>query len=197
MEMHEKMETYDSEKASRRDDGLIWKKTEEKHLVNNRWIDFRESVWRFPDGMKIGPFYTFSRQDYVVIAARDEDGRYLTVRQFRQGIEHVTREYPAGGIERDEEPLAAAKRELEEETGYISDEWRFVSRIPSNPTMADNYAYIFYAGNCRRASSQKLDVTEFVDVELIEEDDLADMIRRDAFEQPVHVMAYYRTKEIM
>ena len=46
------------------------------------------------------PFYSYSRKDYVVIVASDTDGRFLCVRQFRQGIRQVTNEFPAGGIER-------------------------------------------------------------------------------------------------
>ena len=90
--------------------------------------------------------------------------------QFRQGIRQVTTEFPAGGIERKdgrqygtghgpdvaEDALEAAKRELLEETGYVSDEWKFLCAIPSNATMADNYAHIFEARNCRKAGQDIL-----------------------------------------
>ena len=44
------------------------------------------SAYRFPDGSVFEPYYSYSRRDYVVIVASDEDGNYLCVRQFRQGI---------------------------------------------------------------------------------------------------------------
>ncbi len=176
-------------------ENLKWVKTKEKHLVRNQWIDFRESEWRFPDGVELGPFYTFTRKDYVVVVARCEDGRFLTVYQFRQGIEQVTCEFPAGGIEEGETPFEAAVRELREETGYVSDEWRAVARIPSNATIADNYAHIFYAGNCRKTGEQSLDPLEFMDVVLMDREQLQDLIRKDAFHQAIHVMAYYRAME--
>ena len=68
--------------------------------MQDEWIDFRRSAYRFPDGSVFEPYYSYSRRDYVVIAASDEEGRYLCVRQYRQGIGEVTTEFPAGGIER-------------------------------------------------------------------------------------------------
>ncbi len=174
---------------------LSWSLLSEKSLVKNQWIDFRESVWRFPDGREIGPFYTGSRKDYVVITAQDTDGNYVCVRQFRQGIREVTTEFPAGGIEEGEEPLSAAKRELSEETGYESDEWSFLSKIPSYATISDNYAYLFSARNCRKVSGQHLDSIEFVDVKTLTEKELRDLIREDRFQQAVHILAYFRAKE--
>ena len=149
-------------------ENLAWEEISTEHIVQDEWIDFRRSDYRFPDGKVFGPFYSYSRRDYCIIVASDEEGNYLCVRQFRQGIRQVTTEFPAGGIERKdgrqygtghgpdvaEDALEAARRELVEETGYESDEWRFLCAIPSNATIADNYAYIFMAENCRKAGAQ-------------------------------------------
>ena len=178
-----------------KEDHLTWKLIREKKLVDNEWIDFRESEWRFPDGLELGPFYTYHRKDYAVIAALDEEGRFLCVRQFRQGIRCVTTEFPAGGIEKGEDPLTAAKRELREETGYVSDEWTFLTKIPSNATMADNYAYLYLARNCRREAPLHLDVTEFVETERITGQELEKRIRGGSFEQAVHAAGYYMARD--
>lgn len=191
---------------------LTWEKVKEKHIIQNEWIDFRETAYRLPDGTVFEPFYSFSRRDYVVIVATDEDGKFLCVRQFRQGIERVTVEFPAGGIERKdgkeyrgsdseekpgdhEDSLAAAKRELLEETGYESDEWTHLLTIPSNATISDNFAYVYAAGNCRRVSKQSLDETEFLHVELHSEEEIREAVRNGEFAQAVHVMAWLLWKE--
>ena len=183
---------------------LMWKEIHTEHIVQDEWIDFRRSAYQFPDGSTFEPFYSYSRRDYVVIVASDEDGNYLCVRQFRQGIGEVTTEFPAGGIERSdgreygserssstaEDALEAAKRELLEETGYISETWKPLLTIPSNATIADNYAYIFTAKNCRRAASQHLDETAFLHVRKHSAAEIEELIEKGGFQQAVHVMAW-------
>jgi len=185
------------------DDNLKWEEISTKHLIRNEWIDFRESRFRFPDGTEYEPYYSYSRRDYTVIVASDTEGTYICVRQFRHGIREVTTEFPAGGIEREdgreygghgdtsaEDALEAAKRELREETGYESDEWEHLITVPSNATIADNYAYVYTAKNCRRVSGQDLDDTEFLNVVRLKAEDIEKLIKEGRFQQSAHIMAW-------
>ena len=81
-------------------DPLEWEEVSCEHVVQDEWIDFRRLAYRFPDGKIYEPYYTYSRRSYVVIVASDEEGKFLCVRQYRQGIRQVTTEFVAGGIER-------------------------------------------------------------------------------------------------
>ncbi len=94
---------------------LEWKEVKRETLIHNEWIDFRESEYQFPDGSVFKPFYSYSRRDYVVIVATDEEGRYICVRQYRQGIKEVTTEFPAGGIERRDGKEYAGRAEFDPE----------------------------------------------------------------------------------
>lgn len=185
------------------DQDLEWQEISTEHLVQDEWIDFRRSAFRFPDGSVFEPYYSYSRKDYVVIVASDEEGNYLCVRQYRQGIRRVTTEFPAGGIERKdgkeyggrgeqnaEDALVAAKRELLEETGYESNEWSHLLTVPSNATMGDNYAHLYLAKNCRKVSGQNLDDTEFLNVEKLSAQEIEKLIAQGEFEQVVHVAAW-------
>ena len=185
------------------DKDLLWEEVSTEHIVQDEWIDFRKSAFRFPDGNIFEPYYTYSRRDYVVIVAFDEEDKVICVRQFRQGIREVTTEFPAGGIEREdgkqygdrnlssaEDALAAAKRELSEETGYESDEWEHLITIPSNATIADNLAYIYVARNCKKVSGQNLDDMEFLNVERYSAEEIEKMISEGNFKQAMHVMAW-------
>ena len=187
---------------------LTWELISTEHIVQDKWIDFRRSAYRFPDGTVFEPFYSYSRRDYVVIVASDEDGNYLCVRQYRQGIGKVTTEFPAGGIERRdgkeygsgdtsaEDALDAAKRELLEETGYESDEWQHMLTIPSNATIADNYAHLFVARNCRKVAGQSLDETECLNVITLSADEIDGLVTDGDFLQAMHVTAWLMSQRM-
>jgi ADP-ribose pyrophosphatase len=187
---------------------LTWELISTEHIVQDKWIDFRKSAYRFPDGTVFEPFYSYSRRDYVVIVASDEDGNYLCVRQYRQGIGKVTTEFPAGGIERKdgkeygsgdtsaEDALDAAKRELLEETGYESDEWQHMLTIPSNATIADNYAHLFVARNCRKVADQSLDETECLNVLTLSADEIDGLVTGGDFLQAMHVTAWLMSQRM-
>ena len=204
-ENEKKVETDDIRISDEERAALTWEVVSLEHTLQDEWIDFRTVAYRFPDGSTFSPFYSYSRRSYVVIVASDPEGRYLCVRQFRHGIGEVTTEFVAGGIECDngkeyiskqdtvtsrEDALAAAKRELEEETGYTSDEWEHLITIPSAATIADNYAFIFRAKNCRRTHEQHTDSTEFLRMEKYSAGEIEELIATGKFQQAMHVMAW-------
>ena len=184
-----------------KDENLIWEEISTEHIVHDEWIDFRKSAYRFPDGKIWQPYYTYTRRNYAVVVASDENGQFICVRQFRQGIRRVTTEFPAGGIEKKdgEDPetaaLRAAQRELREETGYESASWRHLLTIPSNATITDNYAYLFAAENCRKVAGQDLDEMELIRILTYSAQEIDAMIAAGEFQQPVHALAWFLAKQ--
>ncbi len=190
------------------DNNLTWERVSVEHIVQDQWFDFRKAAYRVPDGTVIGPFYQYSRRSYVVIVAEDEAGNLICVKQFRHGIEKVTVEFPAGGIEREdgkeygdafspevqEDALEAAKRELSEETGYESNEWTHLITVPSNATIADNYAFIYSAKNCKKVGELHLDDTEYLEPEIYTPVEIDELIKEGTFAQAIHIMAWYMIK---
>ncbi len=188
---------------------LKWEEVKVDHVISDEWMDLRKSRFRFPDGKEFEPYYSYSRRSFVVVVARDTEGKFLCVRQFRYGIKKVTTEFTAGGLERGdgreyafgdsiedyEDALSAAKRELLEETGYASDEWTHIITVPSNATIADNYAFIYFADNCRKVAEQSLDETEYLNVELHSAEEIEELIKQGNFEQANHILAWYMLKD--
>ena len=191
---YETMKQNDKEQEQEEKE-LAWHLKERKHLVKDQWIDLHADTFRMPDGSEVGPFYTYAKKDYCVIVARDTNGNYITVRQFRQGIQRLTTEFPAGGIEEGEDPLQAARRELQEETGYVSDKWKQIIAVPSDATLCENTAYIFKADDCVPAGKQSLDRYEFMHVCTMHEDDIKEAITQGDFAQAMHIMSFYLARE--
>ncbi len=194
------------------DNNLSWKLIKEEHVIQDEWVDFRKNDYELPNGSVIGPVYNYSKHSFSLVVATDENGKYVCVKQYRHGIDEITTEFPAGAIEykeksdvpyitynniiaTEDEAFAAAKRELEEETGYVSDNWTHLLTTPANATLSNSHVHIYCATGCHKASSQKLDDTEFLNVELITEDELRNKIFAGDFKQSLHVLAYYLFKE--
>ena len=184
-----------------KEENLVWEEISTEHIIQDRWIDFRRSAYRFPDGKIWQPYYSFTRRNYAVVVASDEDGQFVCVRQFRQGIRQVTTEFPAGAIEEkdgqdpEEAALHAAQRELREETGYVSDHWRHLLTIPSSATISDNYAWLFAAENCRKVTGQDLDEMELLRIQKYTGNEIDRMIRDGRFQQSVHALAWLLSKQ--
>jgi len=113
----------------------------------------------------------------VAIIPVTDEGKIVLVDQYRKPMERVLLEIPAGKLEKGEEPLRTAVRELEEETGYEAAEWNHIQSFYTSPGFADEYIHIYLATGLRKKeNSASLDEDEFVEVrELTLEECLAEL----------------------
>lgn len=94
-----------------------------------------------------------------------DDGKIVMVRQYRNALDRFTLEIPAGGLNTKDEPfIICAARELEEETGYKSDDLELLIAVNTTIAFCNEKIEIYVARNLKK-SRQHLDEGEFVDVE--------------------------------
>lgn len=145
----------------------------EKWIINSRKIEHRGNIFLYETidahhptkPIACGPYDIIRLADWVNVVAITEDDQIVLVKQYRFGQDEITIETPAGAVNRGEDPLVGAKRELEEETGYISDEWESLGSVSVNPAFMTNRAHFFLAKNCRPDGKQNFDPDE--DIELV------------------------------
>ncbi len=137
-------------------------------------IELYEDTVQSPDG-------TIQYYDYIkhhgaaAVLPVTEDGKIMLVKQYRNAIDRFTLELPAGGRNGDEPTIQCAARELEEETGYRSDDLEQLLSFKTTVAFCDELIDIYLARNLKK-SKQNLDEGEFVDVCVYDIEELVQMI---------------------
>ena len=97
-----------------------------------------------PDGRRSTREIVRHRGAVVVLAER-ADGRFVLVRQYRRAVEETLLEMVAGGLDPGEAPETAARRELEEECGYVAERLRPLGVIAVCPGYSEERQHLFHA----------------------------------------------------
>jgi 8-oxo-dGTP pyrophosphatase MutT (NUDIX family) len=139
-----------------------WKVLRSTYGVADQWLRLRSDVVQTPDGHTLRPRTVIEQPDWVDVIALTADLNVVLVEQYRHSAGSVRTEFPAGTVDDGEEPLAAVRRELLEETGYASDEWHLLGTAPVYPALQTNRIHSFLALNARRTGSQALDEGEVI-----------------------------------
>lgn len=114
--------------------------------------------------------------DWINVLPVTEKNEVILVEQFRYGLAEPTLELPGGLIDEGEKPIETAKRELLEETGFHSSDWKALGKVSSNPAFLTNYTHFFLCTGCVKKALQNLDGLERINVHLIPFDVFLQMV---------------------
>ena len=98
------------------------------------------------------------------VVAIDENNRIIMEKQFRYALNDYLLEIPAGKLDKGEDPLVCAKRELEEETGIIASEWISLGTIATSPGFCNEVIHLYVAKGLSKGEIH-WDEDEYVEVE--------------------------------
>ena len=164
-----------------------WKILDSTHLRDNIRLDCCE----LPNGQIIeGTVLEFGT--WAAVLALTKNLEVVLIRQYRHGAQKVIVELPGGMMDReDESPLATARRELQEETGYTSDRIIQVGCVSPNPANHTNLIYSFLALDAEKVSSQRLDESEEIEVFLKPLEEVIAMAKNSELLQSMQVSTLF------
>ena len=139
-------------------------------------LKVHRDVVRLPDGSRSTREY-IRHPGAVAMVPLFDDGKVLLERQFRYPHRREFIEVPAGKLEPGEPPLATAKRELMEETGYEAGDWTRLGVIHTAIGYSDETIELFLCRKIKKVSEPKLDGGEFIETLVVALDEAVAMVR--------------------
>lgn len=153
------------------------KKLSSKEIYKGRIINLYVDDVLLPNGKQSKREVVRHCKASAVLAFNDRN-EVILERQYRYPYDEILTEIPAGKCDHDEDPLTAAKRELEEETGYQAEEMTYLGKIYPTCAYTDEVIYIYLAKGLKK-THQHLDADEALEYRFVPFQDLLDAIRED------------------
>ncbi len=174
------------------DDDLRWTKLKSEPGPELPLFRVRFDTLQHPTSSAEFQRMVLETSDWVNVVAITTDGLIVMVEQYRFGIGDLTIEPAAGLIDAGEAPLAAAKRELLEETGFGNGRWRSLGDVQANPAIHDNLCHLWLAEDVERVQVPTPDDGEAIRVHLMTLDDIKTAIATGKLKHPLGLSALSR-----
>jgi len=154
-----------------------WRPAGRRRLERCRVFDVDEVRFVPPDREAAETFYRIDAPEWINVIALTDDEQVLFVRQFRFGTEQTTLEIPGGMCDPGEAPVDAARRELREETGFITADLTQLGAVHPNPAIQTNRCHVFLARALTLDGPQQPDEHEEIALEQVPLPEVAGLIR--------------------
>lgn len=146
-----------------------WKTTHKRTVLENGpFLAVEYHTVELPDGTVIDDWSWVITPDFVNVVLIDEQGRFVLFRQTKYGIEGLSLAPVGGYIEAGEEPLAAAKRETLEETGYAARAWISLGAYRVDANRGAGMAYAYLATGAHKVAEPEANDLEAQELVLLE-----------------------------
>ena len=166
---------------------------DKKRLKEEGFLKVDQLTIGLPNGAAIVREVVDKKNVVAILAIMENSNEVILCTQPRVGANELNSiEIPAGLVEDGEDLVEAAKRELLEETGCISDDVSSLGFFYGDPACCNSCTYLFLANNCRKVQEQKLDKDEYLTFFKVEKEEFACMIQNNWIHDANTQIAYYR-----
>jgi 8-oxo-dGTP pyrophosphatase MutT (NUDIX family) len=169
-----------------------WERRYDDEVLDFKIFKIRRHTAVSPRTGVAGRYVTLEAPDWVNVVAITPEKQLIMVWQYRHGVDRYTLEIPAGMVEPGEDPLAAMRRELAEETGFVSQHWTKLGSVHPNPAYQANVCHHFLALDCTKAGEQQQDAGEDIDVRLVPLEGVAGLIADGTLNHALEIAAFFR-----
>lgn len=139
---------------------MHWKRLKRKALIDTKFLKVYTDKVELPNGNVIDDYSVIEKPSYSMIVALDTDNNIVTIDEYKYAINKIIHTLPAGHIEDGEDPLASAKRELAEETGYTGGEWEYLGEFYEYPTKDSHLVHFIKATGVTKTQETSFDQNE-------------------------------------
>lgn len=174
-----------------------WKKLSSRDVLRDSWVRLRADRCELAPGRILDPFYVLEEPDWVHTVALNRANEVLLVHQYRYPCDAFTWELPGGWVNPGEDLLAAAQRELFEETGAMASYWRPVGAAFSNPGRQTNRVHGFLAEDTVLARPAEPDASEAIECAFFPVPEVFRLVREGEFAQANHIALFYLALEAL
>ena len=171
---------------------LKWTEIEKKEVLKTVVFTVNEVVSRGPDGTE-GKYIVMDAPDWVIVVP-EINGNFIMVKQWRHGNRSLSIEFPGGVINQGEKPEDAAKREMEEETGYKAGKLVYLGCANPNPALMTNRVHFFAAEDLVSTGIQHLDKDEFLEYGKIPVEEVYEKIGNEEYPHALMMSALLKYK---
>ena len=142
-----------------------WKRLGSRQLFESRWFRLRQDQVQLPDE-SLTTYTVIENPGYVVIVPVLDDSRVILEHVYRYTLQETSTEVPSGGLD-GESPEVAARRELEEETGWVARDFTLLGTFSNSTGISDERFHVMLARGLTQTGTISREPTEQIELELL------------------------------